>query len=82
MHLLYLPAITAYASCYRARTSTHSRCALPASRCGARCCAHAMIDVFEKDLKRATVYTFDMWRARPWRERVLEALLQPIKSQL
>jgi len=44
--------------------------------------AHAMIDVFEKDLKRATVYTFDMWRARPWRERVLEALLQPIKSQL
>jgi len=44
--------------------------------------AHAMIDVFEQDLQRATAYTLDMWTARPLRERLLEAVMLPVKSQL
>ncbi len=44
--------------------------------------AHAMTDAFANDLAQAKVYTFDMWRARPLRERLLETLLLPIKSQL
>lgn len=44
--------------------------------------AQQMTGVFEQDLKSATPYTYDMWKNRPWVEKVSEVLLLPIKSQL
>ncbi len=41
-----------------------------------------MLGVFEHDLRRSTEYTYEMWQRRPWREKLLETLLLPIKSQL
>jgi cardiolipin synthase len=44
--------------------------------------AHEMLTVFERDLERSTAFTYAMWERRPLRERVLETLLLPLKSQL
>ncbi len=44
--------------------------------------AEAMTAVFEDDLQRAAPYTLAMWQHRPWRERLLELVLLPFKSQL
>jgi len=44
--------------------------------------AQDMTDVFEADLKSSTPYTWDMWANRPWRQRLAEIVLIPIKSQL
>ncbi len=44
--------------------------------------AGEMTAEFEADLKRTTPYTYEMWRHRPWREKMAEKFLLPIKSQL
>ena len=44
--------------------------------------ATRMTAVFEQDLRQATPYTHEQWLARPWRERIAERVLLPIKSQL
>jgi cardiolipin synthase A/B len=44
--------------------------------------AQDMTDVFEADLKSSTPYTWEMWANRPWRQRLAEIVLIPIKSQL
>ena len=44
--------------------------------------AEQMTATFERDLQRAKPYTLQMWRQRPWTERLSEMFLLPIKSQL
>ena len=44
--------------------------------------AAQMTAVFEGDLKNGTRYTYDLWRKRPFREKLVEKLLRPIRSQL
>jgi cardiolipin synthase len=44
--------------------------------------AREMLVVFERDLQDAKPYSLAMWRQRPLREKLLEKLLLPIKSQL
>ncbi len=44
--------------------------------------AHAMTEVFEADLVTTEQYTLQQWQQRPWRERLAELVLVPIKSQL
>jgi cardiolipin synthase A/B len=44
--------------------------------------ARAMSDVFERDLQQATRYTYERWAARPWRQKLAETVLIPIRSQL
>ena len=44
--------------------------------------ATQMTSVFERDLKDAMRYTYDMWRRRPLGEKLAEKLLRPIRSQL
>jgi cardiolipin synthase len=44
--------------------------------------AAQMTAVFEHDLGDATGYSYAMWQARPLRERLVEKLILPIKSQL
>ena len=41
-----------------------------------------MTAVFERDWADGDPYTYAMWQDRPWRERVAETVLLPIKSQL
>lgn len=41
-----------------------------------------MTRVFERDLERSKPYTYEQWLSRPWRERIAERVLLPIKSQL
>ncbi len=41
-----------------------------------------MTATFEQDLDQAKPYTYEMWRTRPLRARLAEALLWPIRSQL
>lgn len=41
-----------------------------------------MTGVFERDLERSKPYTYEQWLSRPWRERIAERVLLPIKSQL
>lgn len=41
-----------------------------------------MTEVFEQDLGRSKPYTYEQWLSRPWRERIAERVLLPIKSQL
>jgi cardiolipin synthase len=47
-----------------------------------RAFAERMTAVFEDDLTRATRYTFEQWRQRPWTEKFMETVVQPIRSQL
>jgi cardiolipin synthase len=44
--------------------------------------ARAMAMVLEADLAQATPYTYEQWKHRPFRERLAERLLWPIRSQL
>ena len=44
--------------------------------------AARMTAIFEQDLARATRYTYEMWAARPWRDKLMEKFLLPIRSQL
>lgn len=44
--------------------------------------AERMTGVYEDDLKRATPYTLEMWKNRPWKEKLGEKFILPIKSQL
>ena len=41
-----------------------------------------MTTIFEADLAKSTRYTEAMWESRPWRQKLGEMLLVPIKSQL
>jgi cardiolipin synthase A/B len=44
--------------------------------------AQQMTEVFEADLRASKRYTFEMWKHRPLREKLVEKFLLPIKSQL
>jgi cardiolipin synthase len=44
--------------------------------------AEQMTQVFERDLKSTKPYTFEMWQKRPWKEKLSERFVMPIKSQL
>jgi cardiolipin synthase len=44
--------------------------------------AAQMTAVFESDLKPTMRYTYEMWTRRPLREKLVEKLLRPIRSQL
>jgi cardiolipin synthase len=44
--------------------------------------ARQMTEVFERDLKSSTLYTYAHWRSRGWPEKVAEIVLIPIRSQL
>jgi cardiolipin synthase len=44
--------------------------------------AGEMTTVFERDLARATPYSYAQWKDRPLREKLSERLLWPIRSQL
>jgi len=44
--------------------------------------AERMTQVFEDDLKHSTPYTLQMWENRTRTERLIEAILRPMKSQL
>jgi cardiolipin synthase len=41
-----------------------------------------MTSVFDQDLLLAKPYTYAKWKNRSWKERILEKIVQPIKSQL
>ncbi|AXK71612.1 cardiolipin synthase B [Lysobacter sp. TY2-98] len=44
--------------------------------------AEHMTQVFERDLKSTKPYTYAMWASRPWKEKMSERFIVPIKSQL
>ena len=44
--------------------------------------AARMTEVFESDLKHTKQYTYDLWQARPWKDKFAEKFILPIKSQL
>ena len=44
--------------------------------------ARAQLDVFERDLKQSQRVTLEAWRARPWREKLVERLAATIAWQL
>ncbi len=44
--------------------------------------AARMTEIFEADLERARPYSLADWRARPWRARIKEAVVRPLRSQL
>ena len=44
--------------------------------------AVAMTAVFERDWAHGKVYDLDMWKRRPLREKLMETVLAPLKSQL
>ncbi len=41
-----------------------------------------MTEVFEHDIRDAVAYTYDRWNARPLREKLMERLIWPLRSQL
>ena len=41
-----------------------------------------MTGVFDRDWSKGKVYTFERWENRPLKEKVMETLIKPIKSQL
>ncbi len=47
-----------------------------------RAFATRMTEVFEGDLKPTVRYTYEMWQARPWKEKFMEKFVLPLKSQL
>ncbi len=47
-----------------------------------RAFAEAMTGVFENDLERARRYTYETWQQRPLKEKLIEKLVLPLKSQL
>jgi cardiolipin synthase len=44
--------------------------------------AGRMTAVFEQDLASTKEYTYAMWKDRPWKDKFVETVLLPIKSQL
>lgn len=44
--------------------------------------ATRMTEVFQLDLAKAGRYDLARWRARSWKERIVEAIVRPIQSQL
>ena len=44
--------------------------------------AARMTEVFESDLEHTKQYTYDLWQARPWKDKFAEKFILPIKSQL
>jgi cardiolipin synthase len=44
--------------------------------------AARMTEVFEGDLRHTEAYTYERWQARPWREKLIERVIWPIRSQL
>ena len=44
--------------------------------------ARQMTNLFERDLKSSTLFTYEHWRSRGWPEKVAEIVLLPIRSQL
>jgi cardiolipin synthase len=44
--------------------------------------AARMTEVFESDLKQGRPYTYDSWKRRPLKEKLVEKFILPIKSQL
>ncbi|GAB3337173.1 phospholipase D-like domain-containing protein [Marilutibacter aestuarii] len=44
--------------------------------------AQRMTAIFEHDLQSTHEYSFETWAARPWREKLMETVVLPIKSQL
>ena len=44
--------------------------------------AARMTDVFEADLRPTVRYTYQMWKRRPLKEKLVEKFILPIKSQL
>ena len=44
--------------------------------------AEGMTAAFERDLKSAKPYTYQEWLDRPWHEKLTEAVVLPVKSQL
>ncbi|WP_133501005.1 phospholipase D-like domain-containing protein [Cognatilysobacter terrigena] len=44
--------------------------------------AETMTQVFERDLQKTKPYTYEMWASRPWKEKLSERVIVPIKSQL
>jgi len=47
-----------------------------------RAFAERMTAVFERDLRQASAYSYQVWSGRPWTERFLEKFVLPLKSQL
>ena len=47
-----------------------------------RAFAERMTHVFEQDLLLAKRYTYESWKARPWKEKFAETFIRPIRSQL
>lgn len=44
--------------------------------------AHKMTEVFEQDIQHGVEYSYAMWAGRPWREKLLEKFVHPIRSQI
>ncbi len=44
--------------------------------------AARMTGIFERDLQQAQRYTLERWLTRPWREKLAEKLVIPIRSQV
>ncbi len=44
--------------------------------------AERMSAIFEEDLEATQRYTLEMWKRRPWKERFVEKVILPIRSQL
>ena len=44
--------------------------------------AEEMTAVFENDLRHSTLYTYQRWQQRPLKEKLMEKLVLPLKSQL
>ncbi|WP_167285390.1 phospholipase D-like domain-containing protein [Marilutibacter alkalisoli] len=44
--------------------------------------ARRMTRIFEADLRESTPYTFEDWANRPWRQKAMETVVLPLRSQL
>jgi cardiolipin synthase len=44
--------------------------------------AGRMTQVFEQDLGKSDSYTYAMWKARPWTQKLTEFVVVPFRSQL
>ena len=44
--------------------------------------AHAMTQVFEADIQKSKLYDYAMWKKRPWKDKFMESVVMPLRSQL
>jgi len=44
--------------------------------------AQSMTEAFERDLERAVQYDHAMWKRRSLREKLVEKLIRPVRSQV